>query len=129
MKDDPAQALGRLLQEKRKELGYSTYDVASAAGVSESTVVRFEQGRFAAPRPDKLVRFAKLLDLSLADLYARVGYLLPDELPSFDAYLHAKYPSLPKRAATELGQRFRRLAQQHHLQLDHDPTDSQTGTR
>jgi transcriptional regulator with XRE-family HTH domain len=116
--DDQAKALGKLLRDRRKELGYSTYDVAEAAGVNESTVVRFEQGRFVAPRPNKLVRFAQALGISLADLYAKAGYLLPKDLPTFGTYLQIKYPRLPKKAVIELTRHFKRLMTAHKLPLD-----------
>ena len=118
MKDKPALALGKLIRTKRKALGYSTYELARAAGVTESTVLRFEQGEFKAPRPDKLARFAEALSLSLADVYAKAGYLVPAELPSFDIYLHAKYPKLPVRAVGELGELLRALAGKYGVRLD-----------
>ena len=113
MNQEQSQALGALLRQKRQELGYSTYQLAKAAGVDQSVVVRFEQGKFAAPRPDKLARFAQLLGLSLADVYARAGYLVPDELPSFSAYLSAKYPELPETATAELRALFEELTTRH----------------
>jgi transcriptional regulator with XRE-family HTH domain len=90
-------------------LGYSMTQLAKAAGVRDSTVLRFERGQFAAPRPDKLARFAGLLDISLADLYAKAGYLVPDQLPSFAVYLAAKFPDLPNDAMTDLVRHFGQL--------------------
>lgn len=113
MDQEQSEALGALIRNKRLELGYTTYQLGDAAGVPNSTVVRIEQGKFAAPRPDKLARFAQLLGFPLADLFARAGYLVPDELPSFSAYLEAKYPDLPETAKAELEQRFNELAQRH----------------
>lgn len=94
MNEKRARALGGLLRAKRKELGYSTYDLADAAGVNSSTVVRIELGRFAAPSPDKLAKFADALGLSLAEVYAKAGYVVPSDLPDFETYLQTKYPSL-----------------------------------
>jgi len=109
MNQSQSRALGRLLKEKRLALGYSTYQLAKAAGVSDSTVVRMEQGRFKAPRPDKLVRFAELLGVPTADVFARAGYLLPSELPTFPVYLATKYAMLPRRAISELTRHFNHL--------------------
>ena len=109
MKDDHAKILGALFQAKRVQLGYSIHDVASAAGVTPSTVLRIEQGQFTAPRPDKLVRFAKALDIHLADVYASAGYVVPKDLPSFGTYLRAKYPKLPMPAVAQLVDHFNRL--------------------
>ena len=118
MNQNPSEALGALLRQKREELGYSKNQLARAAGVRDSTVLRFESGQFTAPRPDKLARFAQLLGLSLADLYAQAGYIVPDELPNFAAYLLAKYPDLPSGAVTELRDRFEELLTHHGLTID-----------
>ena len=118
MNQGQSKSLGELLRQKRKELGYTTYQLADAAGVRNSTVVRFEQGKFAAPRPDKLARFASLLELPLADVYARAGYLVPDELPTFEPYLKTKYQDLPATAIGELNQLFKELAVRYGLGID-----------
>ncbi len=115
MNPEQSKALGELFRQKRKELGYSVYQVADAAGVRSSTVVRFEQGKFAAPRPDKLARFASLLGIPLADVYARAGYLVPKELPSFESYLKTKYQDLPATAVIELKKLFEELSARHGL--------------
>jgi transcriptional regulator with XRE-family HTH domain len=94
--ESQAQALGAMLRARRKELGYSTYQLADAAGVRNSTVVRIELGRFAAPSPEKLARFAEELEMSLGEVYAKAGYIVPDDLPDFDTYLSKKYPELTK---------------------------------
>lgn len=118
MNHEQSKSLGELLRQKRKELGFTTYQLADAAGVRNSTVVRFEQGKFAAPRPDKLARFASLLELPLADVYARAGYLVPEELPTFEPYLKTKYQDLPAAAIGELNQLFKELAARHGLGID-----------
>jgi transcriptional regulator with XRE-family HTH domain len=115
MNQEQSQALGALLRQKRKELGYSTYQLAEAAHVDQSVVVRFEQGKFAAPRADKLARFAQLLGLSLSDVYAHAGYLVPNDLPNFDLYVSRKYPDLPSEARATLGQLFDELMNHHGL--------------
>lgn len=118
MNQEQSKALGELLRQKRKELGFTTYQLANAAGVRNSTVVRFEQGKFAAPRPDKLARFASLLELPLADVYARAGYLVPEELPTFESYLKTKYQNLPTIAIAELKKLFEDLITRHGIEID-----------
>ena len=78
---------------------------------------RFESGEFAAPRPDKLARFAGLLNLSLADVFAKAGYVVADDLPTFVPYLNTKYPDLPQAASTELSQLFVILAERHGIEI------------
>lgn len=94
MNQQQARVLGNLLRAKRKELGFSTYQLAAAAGVNSSTVVRIELGKFAAPGPDKLAKFATALKMNLAEVYAKAGYIVPDDLPEIESYLQVKYPSL-----------------------------------
>lgn len=94
MNEKQARALGGLLRAKRQELGYSTYELANAAGVNSSTVVRIELGRFTAPSPGKLAKFAEALGLSLGEIYAKAGYIVPNDLPELETYLRIKYPTL-----------------------------------
>jgi transcriptional regulator with XRE-family HTH domain len=114
----PAEAkeLGALLRQQRKKLGLSTHQLGAQTGMRQSTVIRFEQGKFASPRPDKLARIAGVLGLNLADLYARAGYFVPDHLPSFHVYLPAKYHTLPPAAVTRLVELF------EELRAEHDPS-------
>jgi transcriptional regulator with XRE-family HTH domain len=109
MNEKQARVLGALLRAKRKQLGYSTYRLAEAAGVPNSTVVRIELGRFAAPSPDKLAKFAEALGMGLGEVYAKAGYVVPDDLPEFDTYLSAKYPDLSKADKQHLVKAFKKL--------------------
>jgi transcriptional regulator with XRE-family HTH domain len=109
-----AKELGALLRQRRQELGVSTHQLGAQAGIGQSTITRIEQGRFASPRPAKLARIASGLGLTLADVYARAGYYVPDELPNFEPYLAAKYRNLPPAAIAELVRLFDKLAAEHN---------------
>lgn len=110
-----AKRFGELIRRRRQEFGLSTHDLGKLIGTRNSTIMRIEQGAFAAPRPDKLARIAQALHLSLADIYAGVGYVVPDELPSFHAYLPARYRDLPQTAVDELSGLFDDLIARHGL--------------
>jgi transcriptional regulator with XRE-family HTH domain len=110
---EQAEELGKLLRERRQELGLSTHQLGAQVGVRQSTILRVEHGRFASPRPAKLARIAEALSLDLADVYARAGYLVPDGLPSFEPYLTAKYGNLPETAVMELVGHFDELVARH----------------
>ncbi|TAM95189.1 MAG: XRE family transcriptional regulator [Rhizobiaceae bacterium] len=110
-----AQELGRRLRERRKQLGLSQRELGRRAGVDDATVVRLEQGSFAAPRPDKLSRIAYALNLSLADVFALADYVVPSELPTFTPYLRAKYRKLPPGAVDELERYFDKLAARYGI--------------
>jgi transcriptional regulator with XRE-family HTH domain len=113
MSQEQAKELGGMLRQRRQELRLSTRQLGAQVGIGQSTILRIEQGQFASPRPAKLARIARALGLSLADVYARAGYLVPDELPSFEPYLSAKYRNLPKAAVTELARHFEELSARH----------------
>jgi transcriptional regulator with XRE-family HTH domain len=112
---EPKQAkeLGRLLRERRQELGLSTIQLAKQVGTTDGTITRIEQGLFTAPAPDKLSRIAEALGLSLADVFGLAEYAVPSDLPSFRPYLRAKYRSLPSEAVEQLERSFTRLAKRH----------------
>jgi transcriptional regulator with XRE-family HTH domain len=118
MNEGQAKSLGQFLRRRRQELGLSKRQLAALTRMRDSTIVRIERGEFSAPRPDKLSRIAMALHLSLADVFARAAYFVPDELPSFDAYLRAKCPELPPPAAAELGHHFAELQQRYGLPVD-----------
>jgi transcriptional regulator with XRE-family HTH domain len=110
---EQAEELGKLLRERRQELGLSTHQLSARVGVRQSTISRIEHGRFASPRPAKLARIAEALGLRLADVYARAGYLVPDELPSLEPYLSTKYRHLSEAAVAELVGHFDELTARH----------------
>jgi len=129
MDKDQAKRFGELIRHRRQELGLSTHDLGKLVGTQNSTIMRIEQGAFAAPRPDKLARIAEVLGMSLADVYAHAGYLVPDDLPSFHAYLPARYRELPVSAVAELTQLFDELLVRHGLAPQPEDSDSAVAER
>lgn len=117
MDDEQAKALGDLLRHRREELGLSTRQLGERAGLDGVTVLRFEQGAFAAPRPDKLARVADVLGLSLADVYALADYAVPADLPNLRPYLRTKYRDLPPEDAEKIEAYAARLAKKHGITL------------
>jgi len=115
MNEEQAQELGRRLRARREELGLSVRDLERLADVDNGTIVRIEQGAFAAPRPDKLSRIAEALRLPLADVFALAEYVVPDELPTFAPYLRAKYRALPTAALAELERHFDDLSARYGI--------------
>ena len=115
MDQEQARELGRQLRSRRDELGLSVRDLEKLTGVDDGTIVRIEQGAFAAPAPDKLSRIAEALGLSLADVFSLAEYVVPAELPTFTPYLRRKYPSLPPKAIAELERYFDDLAARYGL--------------
>jgi transcriptional regulator with XRE-family HTH domain len=113
MNPEQARELGRQLRARRDELGLSLRDLERQTGIDNGTIVRIEQGAFAAPAPDKLSRIADALGLNLADVFALADYSAPSELPSFSPYLRTKYRDLPTPAVEELERSFQRITKRH----------------
>ena len=115
MDKDQAVRFGKWLRERRHAAGMSTHELGDRIGARNSTIIRIEQGAFAAPSPDKLARIAEVLGISLADMYGHAGYAVPDDLPGFHAYLPARYQDLPESAVQELVELFESLLDRHGL--------------
>jgi transcriptional regulator with XRE-family HTH domain len=109
-------AIGKLIYERRTELGLSMTQLAKLAGINRTQVSRLEDGYSAVPYPDTLVRLAAALRVPSADLFAIAGYQLPDELPTLRPYLRAKYGPLPDEALATVEEYLAGVAQQYGYQ-------------
>ena len=116
MEPDQAKQLGRKLRARREELGLSLRQLAERAETTDTTIVRIEQGAYAAPAPDKLSRIAEALGLSLADVFALADYAVPGDLPSFQPYLRSKYRDMPPEVTEDLSKAFARIVKKHGYQ-------------
>jgi transcriptional regulator with XRE-family HTH domain len=104
MSKPQAIALGRLIARERAKAKLTQRSLAEQAGVTHPTILRLERGEFGRPDPEKLQRIAHALDLEVADLFALVGYMPAESLPSFGPYLQIKWEkelSAEDRAALE----------------------------
>lgn len=117
MDDEQAKNLGKVLRARRETLGLSLRQMGKLAAMPDVTVLRFEQGAFAAPAPDKLARLAAALGLTLADVYALADYAVPNDLPSFTPYLRTKYRDLPNEDVAAIERYAANLARKHGVNL------------
>ena len=117
MDEEQAKNLGKILRDRRESLGLSLRQVGKQAELPDVTILRFEQGAFAAPAPDKLARVAEVLGLTLADVYALADYAVPSDLPSFTPYLRTKYRNLPVEDIDKIEAYASRLARKHGISL------------
>jgi transcriptional regulator with XRE-family HTH domain len=83
--------LGRVIHRARDKAKLTQRTLAERAGVSHATIWHLECGDFKRPDPDKLQRIAQALGLEIADLFALVGYVPAESLPSFGTYLRVKW--------------------------------------
>jgi transcriptional regulator with XRE-family HTH domain len=100
---DPVR-LEDVLRTAREANGLSIRRLAERAGIHHAGLARIELGE-QRPTPDTLLALAQALELDESDLFALAGYRLPDRLPSFPAYLRAKY-RMSDEAATQLNEFF-----------------------
>lgn len=72
--------IGRLVREKRLELGLSQTALAEASGLSKGHLSTLEAGKIALPAPDIRRRLAAALGVSHLDLLVAAGEITEDEI-------------------------------------------------
>jgi transcriptional regulator with XRE-family HTH domain len=127
MTPQQARRFGGHIRKARERLGMSSRKLANLAEISDSTIVRIEQGAFAEPDPEKLERIVGVLGLDRAEMYRLVDYEPPTELLSIDDYLSVRYPTLPAAARAEIDAHLRKLLRRHNINIDHAATVSTPG--
>jgi transcriptional regulator with XRE-family HTH domain len=100
--------LGDFIRSRREACKLTPQEAAEEAGLNYSYWNKLEHGFYEAPSPTTLKSVAKVLGLAIEDLYALVGYDVPERLPTFTPYLRTKY-RLPAEAITQLESYFDHL--------------------
>ena len=94
-----------LSQNKLAELADQQLERRASDGEKQrlrnSTILRLEDGKIRAPRPDLITAIAHVLNVDAADYFALAGYTTPNELPDLATYLRTKYPNLRQRDIKE----------------------------
>ena len=110
---DQARRLGIFVGGRRRQLGLSMRQLAREIGTNISTISALEAGTSLSPQPDTLKGVARVLDLSVSDLYLLTDWLPADELPTLKPYLRAKYRDLDERAIADIEAYANQRAQRH----------------
>jgi transcriptional regulator with XRE-family HTH domain len=118
-----------LLSSKRKEANLSVNEVARRAEVDPGTAWRIEQGMIPTPKAESLKAIGKVLGIPTIDLFAVVGWIPDDDLPSIGPYLRAKYPQLPEEAVREIETNFEAVARTHGVTIDDSNQSRLTPTK
>jgi hypothetical protein len=66
-----------------------------------------------SPQPDTLKGIARVLNLSVSDLYVLTDWLPADELPTLKPYLRAKYHDLDEQAIADIEAYANQRAKRH----------------
>jgi transcriptional regulator with XRE-family HTH domain len=114
-----AKRLGNFLRAQRQAKGWSTHRLADESDQTQATVVRYEQGEFASPSPERLSRLAEALAVPVSDVLGMAGYPMSRALPSVRPYLRAKYRDLSDEALEDLSRDVQRVLTKHGI----DPND------
>lgn len=108
--------LGNLIRSKREAAGLTLTQFAAELAVSRPYLSRLERGEYTHPSSRVLAQIVKRLDISVEDVYALTGYMLPKDLPSFGPYLRAKHADWPEAALQELETFYDFLKQKYSVE-------------
>ncbi|MFF0492858.1 helix-turn-helix domain-containing protein [Nocardia sp. NPDC004068] len=123
MKSDSSSLLQPILAERRRVLNLSSKEVAKRAKLDYTTYWRIETGVVAKPQVENITAIARALNLSCTDLFALLGWLPSDELPSISPYLQTRYSELPVEAHQRIRGYLVALTEQYGVSFDIDPYD------
>jgi transcriptional regulator with XRE-family HTH domain len=110
---DQARRLGIFVGGRRRQLGLSMRQLAREIGTNISTISALEAGTSLSPQPDTLKAIARVLNLSVSDLYVLNDWLPADELPTLKPYLRAKYRDLDEQAIADIEAYANQRAKRH----------------
>ncbi|WP_165485511.1 helix-turn-helix domain-containing protein [Protofrankia symbiont of Coriaria ruscifolia] len=105
--------LGSYLRSQREIAELSIRELARLSGVPASYITEIEGGKKTHPSAEILQKLATVLELDTADLFAFIGVIAPQGLPSVAPYLRAKY-KLSGDALREAEQQLTRIIEQHN---------------
>jgi transcriptional regulator with XRE-family HTH domain len=80
--------IGKLIEARRKELGFSLEEVGNAVGVGKSTVKKWESGKIQNMRRDKIALIANKLNLD-PSIFIHASNLPPFDIEDFKNALFA----------------------------------------
>lgn len=120
-------ALGQYITAAREAKSWSLRELARRIGVHYSYITRIEQGHYSKPSPEILKRLANALEVPDEDLFALAGHELPENLPSFPAYLRSKY-EMSTEAAKQLTDYFTFVQERYQIKEKDDSTSSSTSS-
>jgi len=114
MDTSQAQRLGQHLRTARHAAGLSAVRLSHLTDITDATIIRIEQGKFATVAAERLGRIAHALGIDLAEVYQLAGIPTP-ELPDLDIYIEQRYGPLPEDARNKLDRYLRRLITEHGM--------------
>lgn len=113
MRTTDIQTLATTLAAKRQSAEMSASELARRAGVTASTITRLEAAQIVQPGADTLLAIARVLGISVSDLFISADWLPRGDLPTFTPYLRSKYRDLPAAAQREIEASFAEIAQKY----------------
>jgi transcriptional regulator with XRE-family HTH domain len=108
---------GGYIRHLRTQRKLSMRGLAKMAGIDSGALARLEIGK-TTPTPRTIKALAIALDVPLADLFTRAGYVTPHDLPSMNTYLHARYGQLPNDVLDSMNDYCQRLIDKYGFDPD-----------
>lgn len=99
MTEAQAQKVGALLAKARTAKELSLRQVEELSGIAKTTLAKIEQGGYAEPAPDSLLRLAEVLGIDPARIDRVSGNYLAKSLPSVGTYFRSKEKASPEEIA------------------------------
>lgn len=118
MTPEQSAQLAALLTRKRHESGMTALEVSKRAHVDRGTLWRIEKGMIANPKAENLQAIGEVLGIPASDLFATVGWVPSQQLPTIRPYLRTKYRQLPPAAVQEIEAHFDEVARRHGISFD-----------
>ncbi|MFK4102896.1 helix-turn-helix domain-containing protein [Streptomyces sp. NPDC019531] len=106
MEDGTNNGFGGYVKQLRQERQLSIRELAARIGLDSGALTRIEHGKVATPRPGTLRGLATALDVPPADMFARAGYVTPEELPDLATYLRLRYGNFLSEDMCILAERY-----------------------
>jgi transcriptional regulator with XRE-family HTH domain len=91
MNKEQAKRIGEMIAAARRKQGWSIRGLSAEAGYTHSWLSRLEQGVYASPGSDKLVRIAEVLGID-PERFERIAKgQMSGNLPGLRTYFRAKF--------------------------------------
>lgn len=93
-------SFGYIIKENREQYGYSRKKLAELSNISDSELMKIENGERKNPSLNNICKIAKALDISPIEFLIKTGYITPKDLNP--AYMLKRVDKLEQEDMREL---------------------------
>jgi transcriptional regulator with XRE-family HTH domain len=92
---EQARRIGRMIATSRRNKGWSLRQLSNETGISHTWLLKLENGSYATPAPDRLIRVAEALGVDPERIERVAKGQMSDNLPGVRTYFRAKFDLSP----------------------------------